>query len=913
MRVPIRHLAGHLLWSAQGGVWAIYRLHPGPDTPGAGADAVQGTYVPVQVRDELLARATQLVRSLSGAPRLYGLCARVDPGEVVLQMLEGVDPLAGGAARHRGQHPWAETAEAALDVLEGQEMHRRTLWLAVPLNTEKGQPAWTSGVGTVWSGFSAQLGLAPAAVPRREVAAFHQRAAQVEAQLSGAVASRPARPAEVVWMVQHALRRGLPEPLLAEAESSPLYDGQLEHGWLRSPSYADLGQVRLLEGGIDPADQSAHVAEDDDRNAGGRRGLRGSGSWWRREDTSPLRRRWLQVETEDGCGYQAHLALAECPKAIAVEAADLLAQLEGLAFPVDYCVDLNLVPAEKAKAQVERKKNELVDQAEQYDVRPAGMPHTVPEAARDLSELDARLSRTSIEVEVQSVTVLSVWAARAADCDARARALAALLAGADYRAVRPTGLQEALFTLGLPGTVRPPALREFTQHQVSEDWAMNGALTLTEAGDPNGMLLGFDQDIGTTRPVLLNIADAPKADASASFAVSGDPGGGKSVLLKLLTQSTVDRGGRAICIDRTPVREWATFARAAAPHRCQIIDAAAAGLSIDPLRMFPGTAQGAHYALSYLALQLGIGPMTAAGGVLHRAVEQAAQDAAPSMRQVLDHLQIMANQGSGARTEAAATLVDLMQIVASHPLAQMVFDPALPPVRLEQDLDCDLIVITTAGLTLPPKEAFAHPEVLRQQPLEALIGRAVLYLIAALARQTAFADPDRFCAIVADELWWLTGSAEGTALISEILHDGRKHNGGLFAGAQDEKELGPDRGLFAYRALSRTQDRALARRGLEFIGLDSTAGDLLRIVTTDLSPLRDSSRKGEMLLTAPRNNTCRVKVAIPRLHRIQSGITTTPGEHRATPGERPAPAAAPASDARAAWAGLAKAPKEARR
>lgn len=52
---------------------------------------------------------------------------------------------------------------------------------------------------------------------------------------------------------------------------------------------------------------------------------------------------------------------------------------------------------------------------------------------------------------------------------------------------------------------------------------------------------------------------------------------------------------------------------------------------------------------------------------------------------------------------------------------------------------------------------------LHQQPLEALIGRAVLYLIAAIARQTAFEDPERFTAVVLDELYWLTSSAEGTS------------------------------------------------------------------------------------------------------------------------------------------------------
>jgi hypothetical protein len=150
MKVPIRHLAGHLLWSAQGGVWAIYRLRPGPDEQGAHTETVQGTYVPRQVREELVYRALG-ARSLEGAPRLYGLCAQVDAGEVAVQMLDGVDPTAGSAAHQAGQYPWPQTAEAALDLLEGQEMHRRTLWLAVPLNTEKGALTWAGGVGAVWA------------------------------------------------------------------------------------------------------------------------------------------------------------------------------------------------------------------------------------------------------------------------------------------------------------------------------------------------------------------------------------------------------------------------------------------------------------------------------------------------------------------------------------------------------------------------------------------------------------------------------------------------------------------------------------------------------------------------------------------------------------------------------------------
>ncbi len=381
-------------------MWALYRLHPGPDEHGRREETVQGTYVPAAVRDEQLARTTHVIRSLPGAPRLFGLCAQVDPGEIALRMIDGIEP----ADQQLGEsaHPWVENVEATLDLLTGQEMHRRTLWLAVPLTTDTTSGQVTASLGAVWADMAPLLGVRPAPVARREVAAYREQAQAVESALAGGIAVRPARPAEIVWMIQHALHRGLAEPLLAEAEASDLYGGRLRAGTLHSPSYADLGQVRLQEGGLDPQ-------HDSDLGSADRLTRSGRTTWWRLKTSSPLRRRWLQVESETGIGYQAHLALAECPPAVSQEAADLFAQLDRLDFPVDYTVDLTLVPAEKARDQVRRKKNELIDQADQYDARPTGMPSSLTDAARDLGELDARLSRTSVEVEVQSVTVLTVW------------------------------------------------------------------------------------------------------------------------------------------------------------------------------------------------------------------------------------------------------------------------------------------------------------------------------------------------------------------------------------------------------------------------------------------------------------------------------------------------------------------------
>ncbi|NEB75969.1 ATP/GTP-binding protein [Streptomyces sp. SID14478] len=892
MRVPMRHLAGHLLWSTEGHTWAVYRLHPAPGQPGHSAEAVTGPYIAAAVREEQLQRITQLVRSLSGEPRLFGVCAQVDPSEIAWRMLDGLYDADGElqpAAR-----PWLEHVEAALEDLDGREMHTRTLWLAVPLNTDE-RAAKTSlltrhvGRGA-FGEYADALGLTPSPVSEVEVRQAQETAHQVEAQMASSVPFRPATPAEIVWLVQHAVHRGLREPLLADASASPLYAGRLRRGELHSPSYADLGQIRLEEGGR-PRSGTAAATESKARgwrashkprtHTSQRSGSRSARQWWK-ESTSPIRRQWLQVESPGGTGYQAHLVLTEAPPAVSAAAADLFAQLEVLDFPVDFTVSLALVGSAEARRKIQAKRTELVDQVDQYSARPTGAPRSIPEAERDLDEEDTRLARTSAEVEVQAVTVLVVWGPSAELCDARARALEKLLAGCDYRMARPTGLQTDLFTLGLPGSARPYAVREFRQHQLGEDWAMSGAFTRSEVGDPTGMLLGRDLDCGTTRPVLINVSDAPQHDASASVAAIGDLGGGKSAFEKLVESTVVDRGGRAICIDRTPAREWARFARGSAPGRYQIIDAARAELSIDPLRVFPGP-EGRRYALNYLSLQLGIPLMSVQGEVLHHAVEQSAALPEPSMAQVVEILAQTA-AGGGERADAAKSLTGMLRLVSTNPLAAMIFDPLLPITRLDGDATADLIVITTTGLTLPPRVAFEKPEILQHQPLEALIGRAVLYLIAAMARQAAFSDLDRFCAVVTDEMYWLTSSAEGSALVHEILHDGRKHNAGLIAGAHDEKELGQDRNLFAYKLLGRTADRDSARRGLHFIGLDGNDQELLRTVTTELSPVGHRERAGEFLLTGPRQNTGRIKVHIPSVPRIDDHIRTTPGDSHAASG-----------------------------
>ena len=52
-------------------------------------------------------------------------------------------------------------------------------------------------------------------------------------------------------------------------------------------------------------------------------------------------RRWLQVESEAGTSYQAHLALAEMPRHFTAAGAEFFAELDRLPFGVDWVVDMN--------------------------------------------------------------------------------------------------------------------------------------------------------------------------------------------------------------------------------------------------------------------------------------------------------------------------------------------------------------------------------------------------------------------------------------------------------------------------------------------------------------------------------------------------------------------------------------------
>ncbi|MFI1177566.1 ATP-binding protein [Streptomyces melanogenes] len=841
MRLPIRHIANNIIWTTQGTCWAVWRVA-----------AVNYSHAPSTAKKRRLKALEGLFKTLTGEPMLLSLCPQVDPIAVVRAMVADVDLARSPRYEQLGHR--------VLDQLEDSELTGRTDWLAVPL------PALSrrDGIAAVFSAAKAdidvQLGLMPAPLSPLEIARRTEQAERMHAQWPPAVSMRPASEAEILWIYGHSARRGLAEPFLPDGSEQAMRG--------RGRTAAALGEAVFAEGGAD---------------FGSRAGLAGN----------PVKRRFLQVSSEWGDSYQALMALSEMPEAFALPGAAYLQQMDDLAFPVDWCARLVITPGRKAETKTRTRARHLAAQAAEYDGDPAGPPASIAKHQDDIDEQRERLMGSAREVEIRAMITLAVWGSSPQDAQDRAAALASDFGATDYTFVRPVGQQLQLWQAMLPGFRTPRVMLGYAQYLLARDFAMSMPWCGSQLGDERGGLFGLQLASGGARPVLIDPSRGPREDASASMAFLGELGAGKSVALKTAVYNVLTRGprpgqprsrGRAVIIDRTKDEEWIRFAKAC-PGSTQVIRIdEQAEVSLDPLRLFTNTKVAARFCESFLTLLLGVRPMDLEGVALSEAVQAVLDRPSPSMRALVGELTTRATDDP-----AAAGLARKLRAVARKDLAAVVFDETLPVVDTDR---ADSVVFAVNALALPKKAELASEHRIERLEFEKVLGRAVMYLIAAVARETVMKSRDEFGVAVVDECWWLTSSDEGIELLLELVRDGRKHAAAAYVASHDADDIGPAdsakglilRGLIPHRLVFRQTSRTLAARALEFLGVDSTDTDLLDLLgglsPIDLPAVERLERAGECLYRDLAGRIGLMRVLIPFDEAIRTVIGTTPTGER---------------------------------
>ena len=851
MKLPIRHIAANIIWTTAGTAWGIWRVTP-----------VNYLHTSSEAKRQRLAQVEAMVKALRGEPILLSLCPQVDPASVVRAMTADLDWDASPT--------YLDVADRVMTQLETLELAGRTEWLAVPLPAGPRGQATRDLMDAARAQINRTLGLVPAPIGEAEQQRRIRQATDMAAAWPPGVQVRAATEAEILWMYGHAARRGLDEPLLPAPGEDVGMAG-------RGRTVAALTEVLLTEGGREIAVEG-----------GARRGGR--------QARNPFADLHLQVTTEWGSSYQSMLALAQMPKKFAFPGSEYLAALDEFDFPVDWVCRLKLTPGNTMLRRTRQRARNLVYQEKEFEGEPTGVPTAQVEAVADLQENRHRMGASHTEVDVQAMVVFCVWGPTPGEAHARAKALTNHFTSADYTLTRPVGEQEHLWYAMLPGTRTPQVMAGYAQTFLARDFAMAMPWAGSRLGDDTGPLYGLQLTGGGTRPVLVDFSRGPATNASASAAFIGELGAGKSVGLKAAMFLVLAAGrkagwpgsrGRAAVVDRTEDREWERFAKAC-PGTTEVIEVDhRAQISLDPMRIFAAD-ERARRTESFLTLLLGVKPMDLEGVALSEAVAAVLARPEPSMAALTAEL-----KGRGATDPAAHGLSRKLAAAARKDLSRVIFDPSLPPLRVST---ADSVVFSVSALQLPKKSELASEFRLERLEFEKVLGRALMYLVAAVCRQITLGSRDEFAVSVWDECWWLTSSPEGQELLLEQLRDGRKRNAGALLGTHDPYDIGPEdsplgavlRGLIPHRLLFRQSDRTLAKRGLDFLGLDTGDAELLELVTTGLSPGRGTTagsehagRLGECLYRDLHQRVGTMRVVIPADPDVERQIHSTPG--RSTP------------------------------
>ena len=840
MRTPTRSMAANLRWTRSGTVWADWILTGLP-------------YGLRPTKDKHAVRSLHqaLFRALPGESLLLGICSGLDPAAVVSKMLDGVD---------LDDCPdWVIECEATLDSLDQIGPGQRVYWLSVPLGTDKPSDRALEPLKAATSDLRDRLGLPRAAVPLADIERRLAQAARIQEGIPGPFHPVAASPAQMVWLHQHAIRRGLFQDLDLPGEG----EDDVAAALLTPKSGSALGEPVLDEGGQSDLETKARL--------------------------NPIHRRYLKVVDaatptwgDVEASYQSLMVISDVPDGgMVFPGSEVIGRIDESGLDVDWALRLSV---RSSAAVASHNQRALRNLNEQYGQREGEVSHglnMLDRVAGDLAEYVALLESDKLEVEVQATMIFAVAGPTPDSARHQSRALADYLGDTGYKLATPLGYQQELWWAMQPGVPASRAVREFAQITTSRALAATVPLASVRLGDSKGSALGLNiahgpllavnVPCGPTSVVLHDLEGASDRQISGSAAVAGELGAGKTATLMKLAGDVIDRGGQLIIADRTVKGEWASWA--AALTRAVVVNAADPDLSLDPLRVF-GPRTGSKIMQTFLTPLLNVRPTSERGVLLSDVLDPAylEKHRLESAGALLAHLQ------DGCALAGADELARLINVFARRDFGRVIFDGSVPPLALATRA----VVIRTHNLQLPSREELEHEHLFEQLGLEKLFGRALNALIAALARHVCFADTSVLAGFVVSEAHSMTISFEGERELVDFVRDGRKHRAVVLLDSHDpEADFGSAtlRGLIPTRILMRHRDKTLAKRGLAWLDLDPEDESLVEMVRHDTSPLGPEGRevpvhrRGEATMRDMSGNVGRLKVLLPARAARAAAIT----------------------------------------
>ncbi|WP_227983754.1 ATP-binding protein [Nocardia spumae] len=771
-----------------------------------------------------------LVNSLPAGSLLLGIQARLNTLDVLSKMVEGVD--------------LDECEDYALEVVASYERvqailpQTRIFLLSIPVGNAG---AGISGLSQMWRGGSASVDVS--SISRETLDGYDEKANEILSRIGGDFDPIPVPAAIFQWLWEHYLSRGAAGDPVAPTRAGVIDDA----------TAAVFRSAALDEGA--QADSNRRV----------------------RPSFVPVIK-VVQPDYEFRPSYQAMLTPHAFPYGGMPfpGGSEFLSVLEGLDdVTVDWAMRVSTKPAETVLKSNELNLRRLGEQMDQRDQEISFAQNTLMSKAAMLAEYNHHFEVNSGESEVSFTTVIAVGSASHETTMDAVNTLKRRYKRFQVEMTAPLGAQVDLWSMMIPGSPQRRAFDDFAHILPSDMWSGFVPFTTSQIGDDSGPVIGVNLLSGNFEPIHFGIMEAALHDLSASFAVTGELGSGKSYFLKLMAVLVHDMGGQFLAIDRSQVGEWEYFA--ASIDDAVVIDLSNPTVSLDPLRLFAPRVAGERTLDSILPL-LDLSPTSGAGAAMSGLLTPRGI-AEHGIRSMLDlHNVVCRLRDSGSGEEFADLAARLGTILDRVPV---LFDPTLPALRL----DAAATVVRSHNLALPTAEELTTPHLYNRLPLTKRLGTALYELVGVAAREAYLSDNGRFGLLVGDEAHHFTQTHVGSAVTSDFSRDGRKHLAAIGLASHDPATdfQGAAHNLIPNRFVFRQRDETLARNSLQWLGVDlEETPFLLQVLREETSPPSGpgrtvpEERRGEMFMRDALNRIGRGKVLGPARQDRAEAIGSTP-------------------------------------
>lgn len=459
--------------------------------------------------------------------------------------------------------------------------------------------------------------------------------------------------------------------------------------------------------------------------------------------------------------YQSYIFVTDIPKQISDVGNNVLRFAE-LKFAVDTVLHFEIIKPHIASQKIQTNKRLLraqMGEAEEIGESPEIMEESGMEDSKVLAmktEAGQALARVSL--------CFAVAANDLKDLHSRTTQLRQNLIKKRFFAVRPlVGQKKALFSFFPMGTSAAP----FIECDPGYIPAIGPGFA-SELGDPTGFLLGWSD----MSPVYwLPARSSNYLNKTNAIIISGSLGGGKSHLAKLLADFVMMSWGYSFIIDPKG-NEYYPFLKLY-PNLLRVIDLSSRSTtSFNPFMLSKDAKRARTISIDYLTRSLNASNNEARRLAIAEAVGMIMDrdENDRHMETLIEIMKDIAKNYVGKEVREQAVLsVHLLESLRKSDMGSLVYGKdTIDPFSGKERM----IVVNIKELPKPqqgvPVEEWTENE--RQ-------GAAIIFLLAALARELAFGLPREAMKLFEfEETWVLESTSEGKRLLDEITRLGRSLN-----------------------------------------------------------------------------------------------------------------------------------------